>query len=135
MIMPIDSSTTLEDAILDYAKAATAPFTAADAFPVIMGRLADPPSDPRTAIDYALSDCDWLLLDEEKGLFTPRHIFFAGTEFLIVPQPDEIEEGILIPGHRFLPFLARDIHPGDCRLTLADGTVVPTQPIRKPIIS
>ena len=133
MIAPISDTTTLEKAIDDYARSATAPFTTNDAFPSILGRLANPPSEPWQAIKQALDDCDWLLFDGEHERYTPRHVFFANTQFLMVPQPAEIDEGILVPGHRFLPFLARDEHPADCRLTFADGTVVPTRTIRKPM--
>ncbi|MDP6631694.1 MAG: hypothetical protein QGH42_09580 [Kiritimatiellia bacterium] len=133
MIAPIKTPITLDDAVLAFARSATATFTAEDAFPSILGKLTDPPSEPWLAIDSALDDCDWLLLDDEHERYTPKHIFFAGTQFLIVPQPAEIEEGILVPGHRFLPFLARTIHPAECRLALPDGSVVPTRTFRQPM--
>jgi hypothetical protein len=133
MIAPKNSHMTLDEAVLDYAQQATAPFSAEDALPAILGKLADPPSDAWMAIEIELDECEWLFCDEQTGLYTPRHIFFAGTQFLIVPQPDEIEQGILIPGHRFIPFLAQDIFPTQCRLVFADGTTVATKQISRPI--
>ena len=124
---------TLDEAVLDYARSATNAFTTNDALPAILGELTSPPSEPWLAIDEALDDCDWLLLDGEHDLYVPRHVFFANARFLIMPQPTELEEGILIPGHRFLPFLPREGHPADCRLALPDGTVVPTRTLRKPM--
>ena len=104
---------TLDEAVLDYARSATNAFTTNDALPAILGELTSPPSEPWLAIDQALDDCDWLLLDGEHDLYVPRHVFFANARFLIMPQPTELEEGILIPGHRFLPFLPREGHPAD----------------------
>jgi len=133
MIAPLSDKTTLEKAVDDYARSATKPFNTNAALPTILGRLTHPPSEPWLAIDCALDDCDWLLLDGEHDLYVPRHVFFANAQFLIVPQPAELEEGILIPGHRFLPFLPREGHPAECRLTLPDGNVVPTRTTRKPM--
>ena len=42
--------------------------------------------------------------------------FFAGKEFLIVPDGFEIDHNILIPGHRFVPFMQSDIFPSGITL-------------------
>lgn len=53
--------------------------------------------------------------------FIPRRTFFKGAQFRIVPLPEEIEGGYLIPGHRFIPFISREIFPGEAQLLLPDG--------------
>ena len=39
--------------------------------------------------------------------------FFNGQEFLIVPDALEIENNILIPGHRFVPFMHSELFPSE----------------------
>ena len=41
---------------------------------------------------------------------------FNGAEFLIVPDGFEIENNILIPGHRFVPFMSQELFPSDITL-------------------
>ncbi len=36
--------------------------------------------------------------------YAPRCHFFNNAQFRILPQPEEIEQGVLYPGHRFIPF-------------------------------
>ena len=54
-------------------------------------------------------------------LFLPRRMFFQGAEFRIVPSREEVEGGVLFPGHHFAPFVSREVFPGDLWLVLPDG--------------
>ena len=42
-----------------------------------------------------------------------REAVFRGREFLITPEEWEIETGVLIPGHRFVPYVDPDVFPSD----------------------
>jgi hypothetical protein len=61
---------------------------------------------------------------EKPGVskFLPRRMFFQGAEFRITPTTEEVEGGFLFPGHRFMPFVSRDVFPGDVWLVLPDGS-------------
>ncbi len=91
-------------------------------------------------------DEDWLydlaggsddLFEDEGALFsdrfTPRHVAFKGAEFRVTPLEEEIAAGYLIPGHRFMPFLSREVFPGEAVLKLPDGSAAPTRTVRMPI--
>lgn len=52
-----------------------------------------------------------LLFAEPGGGYTSRSGFFRGASALIRLTPMELERGILIPGHRFLPLYNLDIPP------------------------
>ena len=41
---------------------------------------------------------------------------FHGGEFLVTPDGFEIEHGVLIPGHRFAPFMAEEVFPSEAVL-------------------
>jgi len=71
-------------------------------------------------------ESEWLFEDERdeiKELFVPRHIFFKGAELRVKPLPEEVAGGYLVPGHRFIPLISREIFPADVTLKLADDTV------------
>ncbi|MCK4565042.1 MAG: hypothetical protein KAU94_10265, partial [Verrucomicrobia bacterium] len=58
-------------------------------------------------------------LFEADGLnenFVPRRAFFQGAQFRITPLKEEIEGGYIVPGHRFIPFVSREVFPPDARL-------------------
>ena len=40
-----------------------------------------------------------------------REAVFCGRKFLITPETWEISEGVLIPGHRFVPYLDPEVFP------------------------
>lgn len=61
-----------------------------------------------------------------SDIFMPRHAFFKGAEFRVKPLEEEVKGGYLVPGHRFMPFLARDVFPAEAGLKLPDGSMVPT---------
>jgi len=51
--------------------------------------------------------------DSEDPVFISRADFFQDVEFRMTPLPEEIEQGILFPGHRFIPFCSDEIYPFD----------------------
>ncbi|RKX74933.1 MAG: hypothetical protein DRP87_15760 [Spirochaetes bacterium] len=76
-----------------------------------------------TGLDVHPDDLTHYLL-EQKLVFTsdykkfyPRSRFFSHGHILIRPTRREIEEGILIPGHRFIPFYNPEINPKDIILS------------------
>jgi hypothetical protein len=46
-----------------------------------------------------------LTLSRDDETFFPRQSYFRGASFMVSLTPVEIEQKILIPGHRFSPFL------------------------------
>ena len=57
--------------------------------------------------------------------YLPRHVYFSNSSFLVSPTDDEIEEGILIPGHRFLPFYDSELFPGESfDITTEDNEII-----------
>ncbi len=67
--------------------------------------------------------------------FLPRRMFFQGAEFRIVPSREEVEGGFLFPGHRFMPFVSREVFPGDFWLVLPDGSAPHVRRIDLPVQS
>lgn len=81
-------------------------------------------SDEDRLYDLACGS-DYLFEDEREvftDLFYPRHLFFNGAEFLVTPQAEEVEAGVLFPGHRFVPFISREVFPGEAVLKLPNGS-------------
>jgi hypothetical protein len=61
-------------------------------------------------------DADERYFRDEKWHCMQRQSFFEGAEFLITPDSWEIENGFLVPGHRFVPFVDPDFFPSDVEL-------------------
>lgn len=78
-----------------------------------------------------------VLFEDDREVFTdrfiPRHVVFKGAEFRVTPLGEEVAGGFLIPGHRFMPYLAREVFPGEAVLKLPDGSVVPTRSVQLPV--
>lgn len=53
------------------------------------------------------------LANTKSNKFLSRHCFFKGTKFRIVLSDFEIDNSILIPGHRFIPFYYSDLFPSE----------------------
>jgi len=58
--------------------------------------------------------------DENRDDYVPRRTFFKGKRFVVQPTAEELREGYLIPGHRFMPFLPLRAHPAAVTVTLPD---------------
>ena len=66
-----------------------------------------------------------------KG-FQRRDAFFQGFKFAVTFDPWELEQGYLIPGHRFSPFFSADVFPSEITL-LDNGVPVPQKEITLPL--
>ena len=59
------------------------------------------------------------IVDNDEAFFRDgdrvvrRESFFTGRSFLITPEAWEIDAGILVPGHRFVPYLAPEVFPSE----------------------
>ena len=52
--------------------------------------------------------------------FVRRDAFFNGKSFPVTPDEREIAEGILVPGHRFAPFISPEVFPSETLLREKD---------------
>lgn len=75
------------------------------------------------------------LFEVDPDFFCPRRTFFQNAQFRITPLKEEVEGGYLLPGHRFIPFVSREVFPPDAQLLLPDGSSVKTRkrPIPQPL--
>lgn len=76
------------------------------------------------------------LFEVDSDFFCPRRTFFQDAQFRITPVKEEVEGGYLIPGHRFIPFISREVFPPEAQLLLLmDGTSVKTRkrPVPQPL--
>jgi len=109
---------TLEEAVEAFASAARGPFTTDEAAGWIESRMTALPARLGEAVDALLEQSEWLFTDFENDVHVPRHTFFEGAHFLMSPTSEEIEKGVLIAGHRFVPFVFAPIFPAHCRLLI-----------------
>ena len=66
---------------------------------------------PEEALEQFLdSDSEWF---RDGDLVRSRESVFRGRKFLITPEAWEIESGILVPGHRFTPYLDPEVFPSE----------------------
>lgn len=87
---------------------------------------------PQRLVEDHLEDSTLLFFRQEGTArrYLPRGAFFNGKTFLVKPSPWEIERGVLVPGHRFMPFCSSDNYPSDIEVSL-DGRRVRTQSLAK----
>ncbi len=71
-----------------------------------------------------------LTLSRDDETFFPRQSYFKGASFIVYLTPFEIEQKILIPGHRFLPFYSYEMKPWECTLKSSGGHKVPTNRVK-----
>ena len=68
------------------------------------------------------------------GEYRLRSRFFNGFRFTVTPDEWEINNNILIPGHRFAPFLFEEVFPSETVLAMSDGTPLETKEITAPLL-
>jgi hypothetical protein len=56
----------------------------------------------------------------DTSSFISRASYFHNAQFLVVPRNEEVIQGILIPGHRFVPFFGPEQYPWYCHLINED---------------
>ncbi|MFZ2657460.1 MAG: hypothetical protein WAX69_21170, partial [Victivallales bacterium] len=114
------SNAEIEKALKDFIAGADKNFNAENAAEEVAeilkldGKEIIPEVEKFLASDNSLLDvtCE----GELRESYIPRRKFFDKAEFCISPTQDEIDKGILFPGHRFVPFLNPDIPPFDAVL-------------------
>ncbi len=99
------------------------PFSVADTATEL--GIRQPDDETCQSLLRALENDERLIGDEQDG-FADRAAFFTALEFPVVPTAVEITDGILIPGHRFCPFVSGDVFPSEIKLT-ESGKNVPAK--------
>jgi len=74
-----------------------------------------------------------LILSRDDETFFPRQSYFQGASFMVSLTPVEIEQKILIPGHRFLPFYSYELKPWECTLNRSGGLPLTTKRVMMPL--
>jgi hypothetical protein len=57
--------------------------------------------------------------------YISRASYFHNAQFLVIPRNEEVIQGILIPGHRFVPFFSPEQYPWHCHLINEDQEELP----------
>jgi hypothetical protein len=94
-----------------------------------------PPIELEDAIVQCLEMNQHIFIDYERKLCETRASVFQGAQFILAPLPEELEQGFLVPGHRFIPFTRIDLHPTNCIVSIADGTSTSAIPWRAVTLS
>ncbi len=79
--------------------------------------LGNPSAALRSRL-YRLLDGDERFFNSGDRYFR-RAEFFTGRKFLITPDDWEISQGVLFPGHRFLPMLSPEVFPSEVKFGAA----------------
>ncbi len=98
---------------------------------IVDGMTAETPQQQRQfaeKLERELSVDDRFFFDLERKNFYSRQKFFHHAEFVITPTEFELDEGILIPGHRFLPFVFSEVFPSEITLRECGGKNLKTKP-------
>ena len=77
---------------------------------------------PRDHIRSLLGERPGLARVPARETYVPTRLLFGEAAFLIAPTAQEIDAGVLVPGHRFYPFLSESVAPNEMRVTAADGS-------------
>ncbi|MBE6355865.1 MAG: hypothetical protein E7058_01975 [Lentisphaerae bacterium] len=72
----------------------------------------------RRRLERFIASDDTIFYDEKWNCCT-RKSFFNGKKFIITPDDWEISNGILFPGHRFVPFIADGVFPSTVELNIS----------------
>lgn len=74
-----------------------------------------------------------LFHDEQESVYVPRPVFFKDARFRVNPTAQEIEDGLLFPGHRFMPYCSKRVFPADCIVCLEDGQALERVRVERPL--
>jgi hypothetical protein len=99
-------------------------FSLKEIFVTIKSTLAEDIPDLEKRILNIIKNHEFLFCNDDPLLFIPRSLYFYKARFLIVPTKEEIQAGILVPGHRFIPFCNPNIFPAECILHTEEGIAV-----------
>ena len=88
-------------------------------------RIRNP--DPREHIRSLLSEAPGLARIPAEELYLPAKHLFQEAVFYIAPTEQELAEGILVPGHRFYPFMNASVPPNQVAISPENGAAFPRQ--------
>lgn len=94
--------------------------------------------DVQSYVEDELEECEELDIACDFNHKTDAYVYvkleeyFDGAKFLIKPTELELEHGILIPGHRFIPFCHPELMPGQITLKGHDGAKVARKKVSLP---
>ena len=81
-------------------------------------------SEPlRRRVERAIESDGGYFFDGKWSCCTKK-AFFTGRKFLITPDEFEIAQGLLFPGHRFVPFVSDEVFPSTVHFCDGDAPVV-----------
>ncbi len=72
----------------------------------------------RRRVERAVNSDETLFFDRSYNCCT-RKSFFNGRQFIITPDEWEINEGILFPGHRFVPYISNEVFSSTVEMELS----------------
>ena len=111
----IKSNAKIKKALKSFIDNAVKPFTAEHAADEIASSLNLDAKAIVPEIEELLAEDESLLETTAEGelreIYISRRKFYGNAEFCISPTQDEIDRGILFPGHRFCPFLNHELPP------------------------
>ena len=102
----------IHDFTLEYERG-TEPFTPAECFVWAEMRDRPVPQYERSCFESFLEFSEYAF-SRDDGTFVCRASYFKDAEFLVYPTGEEFRDGVLIPGHRFLPFHDMATLPWEC---------------------
>ena len=112
-----DPSDTAHLGILRFVQEQTGPFTVSNLLKrVKRDRLG--PTDIGSVIQTL--EATGLVFPYSADEYTPRWAYFEGGRFLVSLTEREITERVLVPGHRFMPFVQPDLAPAELLLARDD---------------
>ena len=100
----VHNKMSLEKALDQFIENTKRPYRLEKVIQFIVPILKKIPKNLYISVDRMLRRDRRFFYDSFKELYVPRSYFFKNTQFLIKPTLEEINEGILYPGHRFIPF-------------------------------
>lgn len=123
-------TTSLLAAVEEYALHAEKPFSVVDVVDAVAPQIApraDLAADIRTLLQGSLQTFH----DSERDLYVPQANYFHHAQFRVLPTDFELERGILIPGHRFVPFMNPLVFPALAAVS-CNGKKIKTKTVQIP---
>jgi hypothetical protein len=108
-----------EDALYEFLENARKPFTLKDAMLAVRNVERTGASKLAAQIAHVLVTRR-LVFEGEKNYFLSRRGLFESAQFVIQPSNSELMNGVLIPGHRCIPFANPQILPHQYRFYFQD---------------
>lgn len=112
----VSQKMSLEKALDQFIKDNKRPFRLEKVIQHVVPLLKKIPTSLYISIDQIIRRDRRFFFDDFKEFYIPRAYFFKNTQFLIKLTKEEIKEGILFPGHRFVPFCHWEIFPSLCKI-------------------